>query len=199
MKLFHSPASPYVRKVMIVAEETGQTVETLSSAASPVNRDQTIVAKNPTGKVPTAVLDDGSALYDSRVICRWLDAQHDGEKMYPEGDALFPVLRREALADGLLDAALLARYETMMRPADKLWPEWLQGQMDKIESSLDAMNEEAGEFERIDAGWIAFACATGYLDFRFPDLDWRSSRDALAAFERTIAARPSFEATKPKG
>lgn len=199
MKLFHSPASPYVRKVMVIAHETGQSVETLASAASPIDRDQTIVAKNPTGKVPTALLDDGTALYDSRVICAWLDAQHSGAKMYPEGAARFDALRREALADGLLDAALLARYETVMRPAEKLWPEWLQGQMDKIDSSLDVMDADAAGYDQIDAGWIAVGCALAYLDFRFPDHDWRSGRGALAEFYKTIGARPSFKATAPEG
>ena len=199
MKLFHSPASPYVRKIMVLAHETGQTVETLSSAASPINRDQAIVAKNPTGKVPTALLPDGSALYDSRVICAWLDAQHDGPKMYPEGDALFQTLRREALADGLLDAALLARYETALRPAEKLWPEWLQGQMDKIDSSLNVMDNDVADYSEMDAGWIAVGCAVAYLEFRFPDLDWRAGRDALANWYAETNTRPSFADTVPVG
>ena len=197
MKLFFSPASPYVRKCMALAAETGQEVEKLASAASPVDRDETIVAVNPTGKVPTAILPDGSSLYDSRAICRWLDAQHGGAKMYPEGEALWPVLRREALADGLLDAALLARYETVMRPADKLWPEWLAGQMAKIDSSLDAMEAEAVGFEGVDAGLIAIGCALGYLDFRFADHDWRGPRPTLAAWYDGFSRRPCMAGTAP--
>lgn len=199
MKLYHSPASPYVRKVMVLANETGQSIDILSSAASPIQRDQTIVAQNPTGKVPTALLEDGTALYDSRVICAWLDAQHDGMKMYPVGTALFPCMRREALADGMLDAALLARYETVMRPEDKLWPEWLKGQMDKINSSLDVMNSDVANYSEIDAGWIAIGCAVAYLDFRFPDLAWRTNRDALAEWYATISRRESFAKTAPVG
>ena len=197
MKVYFSPFSPYVRKVMMVAAETGQTVEKLDSAASPIQRDQTIVAKNPTGKVPTAILDDGSALYDSRVITRWLDAQHDGPRMYPEGDALWTVLRREAVADGLLDAALLARYETAMRPAEMLWQEWLTGQMDKINSSLDQMESEAAGFQGVDAGLIAIACALGYLDFRFPDHDWRTGRPALSGWFGDFSKRASMQDTRP--
>ncbi len=197
MKVFFSPFSPYVRKVMVVAHETGQDVEKLDSAASPVARDTTIVAKNPTGKVPTALLDDGAPLYDSRVITRWLDAQHQGTRMYPEGEALWPVLRREALADGLLDAALLARYETAMRPSDLLWQDWLDGQIAKIESSLDQMEAEAESFEGIDAGLIAIACALGYLDFRFPDNDWRSGREALDTWYSRFSERPSMLDTRP--
>ncbi|NAW13572.1 glutathione S-transferase [Halomonas sp. D1-1] len=195
MQVFFSPASPYVRKVMVMAHETGQTVEKLSSAASPVERDQTIVAHNPTGKVPTALLPDGSALYDSRAICRWLDAQHAGPKLYPEGD--WAVLRREALADGLLDAALLARYETVMRPADKLWPAWLQGQMDKIASSLVAMEQEVSQLTGVDAGTLAIGCALAYLDFRFPDHPWRTDHPRLARWFDDLSERPSFVQTQP--
>lgn len=197
MKVFFSPASPYVRKVMMVAHETGQSLEKLDSAASPINRDSSIVAHNPTGKVPTAILPDGSALYDSRVICRWLDAQHDGSRMYPDGD--WNVLRREALADGLLDAALLARYETVMRPEEKIWPEWLQGQMDKIASSLDVMEAESSHLTTVDAGTIAIGCALAYLDFRFPDYSWRDERPTLASWFKSFSQRSSYLQTQPVG
>lgn len=198
MKLFHSPASPYVRKVMVLALETGQSVEKLASMASPIAADQSIVKQNPTGKVPTAILDDGAPLYDSRVITRWLDAQHTGVKMYPDDNSLWTVLRRESLADGLLDAALLARYETAMRPADLLWQDWLDGQMGKINTSLDQMETETPGFSGIDAGLIAIGCALGYLDFRFADYDWRSGRPALSAWFNTFAARPSMVDTTPE-
>lgn len=197
MKLYHSPASPYVRKVMVVALETGQKVEILSSAASPINRDTTIIPMNPTGKVPTALIDDDQPLYDSRVITRWLAAQQDEIDVYPDGDAQWPVLRREALADGLLDAALLARYETAMRPKELLWKDWLRGQMEKIDSSLDQMESEAESFAGVDAGLIAIGCALGYLDFRFSDHDWRASRPALSSWYVTFVKRPSMQKTMP--
>lgn len=197
MKLFFSSASPYARKVMMIAHETGQSVKILDSAASPINRDSNIVEHNPTGKVPTAILPNGSALYDSRVICRWLDAQHAGTRMYPEGD--WDVPRREALADGLLDAALLARYETVMRPEEKLWPEWLQGQMDKIASSLDALETEAERLTKVDAGTVAIGCALAYLDFRFPEYPWRDSRPSLAEWFKNFSQRTSFQNTQPTG
>ncbi|KAA0014592.1 glutathione S-transferase [Billgrantia pellis] len=197
MKLFYSPASPYVRKVMVMAHETGQEVDKLDSAASPINRDQKIVDHNPTGKVPTAILPDGSALYDSRVICRWLDAQHAGPKMYPEGN--WDIVRQEALADGLLDAALLARYETVMRPEEMRWPEWLQGQMDKIASSLDTMETEAESLKDVNAGSIAIGCAVAYLDFRFPDYPWRTSRPQLTRWYEAFSQRASFQMTQPNG
>ncbi|PLW77951.1 glutathione S-transferase family protein [Cohaesibacter celericrescens] len=197
MKLFYSPASPYVRKVMMMALETGQKVEKLSQSGSPVNRDLAIVEHNPTGKVPTVILDSGETLYDSRVITRWMDEQHDGTPMYPDAPRLWTVLRREALADGLLDAALLARYETVMRPQDKLWPAWLEGQMLKIDASLDQLETEVESFVDIDAGLIAIGCALGYLDFRFSDLGWRDARPALDTWFKTFSMRNSMIETKP--
>lgn len=202
MRLFFSPASPYVRKVMVLAHETGlaDRITHVDCAASPVARDPSIVKVNPTGKIPALILDDGTALYDSRVICQYLDTLHGGTRMYTAGGpARFDVLTREALADGLLDAALLARYETVMRPAEKLWPEWLQGQMDKIDSSLDRMAATVAGRQDIDAGQIACACALGYLDFRFPDHDWRSSRPRLAEWFEGMARRESMVETMPKG
>lgn len=197
MKIFFSSASPYVRKVMVLAHETGLELEKLSQTVSPVDRDMSVVDRNPTGKLPTLILDDGSALYDSRLITRWMDEQHSAARMYPEAPELWTVLRREALADGLLDAALLARYETAMRPEDKLWPEWLSGQMEKIESSLDQLEREAHSFGDIDAGLIAIGCAVGYLDFRFQGLAWRDHRPALHAWYRVFSSRASMLATRP--
>lgn len=197
MKLFHSPASPYVRKVMVIAHETSQSVETIPASMTPVARSAEVTAQNPLGKVPTAITDDGP-LYDSRVICAWLDAQHDGAPLYPAaGPARWAALRREALADGLLDAALLARYEGFLRPEALRWPEWMQGQMDKVSASLDALEQESGGYAGIDAGLIAVGCALGYLDFRFAALDWRSAHPALAAWHEDFAKRPSMIATRP--
>lgn len=198
MKLFASPASPYVRKVLVLAIETGQEVETLPSAASPVSRDPAIVALNPSGKIPTAILPDGSVLYDSRVITQWLDSRHDGPRMYPEPPARWTVLRREALADGLLDAALLARYETIRRPEHLRWPDWVTGQMDKIVSSLDALNGEAPGFGGIDAGLIAIGCAVGFVELRFPDLGWRDGRADLARWYDSFSQRESMRLTVPR-
>lgn len=202
MKLLYSPASPYVRKVLIVAHETGQSadLDLAECAANPVNRDQSVVAINPTGKIPALVLDDGTVLYDSRVICQFLDSRHSGVKLYSQtGSAHWSVLQREALADGLLDAALLARYETMLRPPQYQWSDWINGQMEKIHSSLDQMEKEVSDSQTLDAGQIATACALGYLDFRFPQEDWRATRPALAAWFKTMSMRESMMATVPQG
>ncbi|MCC6305320.1 MAG: glutathione S-transferase family protein [Rhodobacteraceae bacterium] len=197
MKLFHTPTSPLVRKVMVVALETGQEIETLPAAPSPVRRDRTIAAANPSAMVPTAILPDGGALYDSRVITRWLDSRHEGAKMYPEGEALWTVLRREALADGMIGAAVLMRYETTIRPEALRWPDWLDGQREKVTGSLDQLEAEAAGFAGVDAGLIAIACGLGFLDLRFADLDWRPTRPALAHWFAAFSARPSMEATRP--
>lgn len=199
MKIYHSPASPFVRKVMVCAAELGQHIERLPSAAGPVARDRTIVASNPLGQVPTFFADDGTALYDSRVICEYLDARAGGGKLFPApGPARWRALVEQSLGDGVLDAALLARYETVLRPADKRWQDWYDGQMDKVRCGLDRTLEWVpGLGERVDIGTITLGCALGYLDFRYPDLPWREGRDALARWFERFGARPSMAATRP--
>lgn len=204
MKLFFSPASPYVRKVMVTAHEKGLAgqIELLPSAANPVKRDQTIVPKNPSGKVPTMLLDDGSALYDSRVIAAYIDSLNDTPRLVPAGGPQrFAVLTLEALGDAILDAALLARYETVMRPKELFWADWQRGQMEKIDSGLDSLQADWLELLSgpVNLGSIAAACALGYLDFRFADKDWRGARPALASWYETFSERPSMAATWPKG
>lgn len=204
MKLYFSPASPYVRKVMVVAHEKGvvDRIELLGSAANPVNRDKTIVASNPSGKVPTMLLDDGSAIYDSRVICAYVDAQAASPVLVPtEGNERFAVMTLEALADSILDAALLARYEKIMRPEALYWADWHRGQMEKIDSGLDALETTWLSHLQgpLSMGSIAAACTLGYLDFRFPDKDWRSAHPGLAAWFKIVSERPSMQATMPKG
>lgn len=202
MQLFFSPASPYVRKVMVTAHEKGvaERIELLASAASPVKRDKTIVARNPSGKVPTLLLDDGRALFDSRVICAYVDAQAETPRLMPaDSDERFAVLTLEALADSILDAALLARYETIMRPKELLWDAWYDGQMEKVDSGLDALGEHwmallAGP---INTGAIAAGCALGYLDFRFPGKDWRAGREGLAQWFAAFSERRSMHKTMP--
>lgn len=201
-KLFYSPSSPYVRKVMVAAIERGveDQIERLKAAASPIHRDQTIVAYNPTGKVPAAVLPDGRALFDSRVICQYIDAVAGDNVLYPRDERYFDVLTLEALADGLIDAALLLRYETMLRPEELRWNDWMQGQSDKVDSSLAALeNSFIGILsDTFHAGSIAVACALGYLDFRFADKNWRASAPKLQSWFDSISSRPSFLQTMPE-
>ena len=200
MKIYFSPASPFVRKCMIVAQELGlaSQVEKLPSAASPVVRDQTVVAVNPLGKVPTFFTDKGQALYDSRVICEYLNDLGKGN-LFPKGsDLKWQTLTEQSLADGILDAALLARYENAMRPEELRWDDWTAGQMDKVNSGLGHFEAVIGvRGKTFDIGTIALVCALGYLDFRFADYDWRSTHPALTAWFAEISKRPSVADTRP--
>lgn len=200
LTLHYSPASPYARKVMIVAHETGQ-AEALTIApasGSPVDPGTMPVGQNPLGKIPALERPDGCTLYDSRVICRWL-SDRAGGALYPAAPRLYESLTLEATGDGIMDAALLARYERVLRPEALRWPDWADGQWAKIARSLDAlearwMGHLAGPF---CIGQVAVAAALGYLDFRFADRDWRSGRPALAAWAARTAERPSVRATVP--
>ncbi|MGA0606002.1 glutathione S-transferase family protein [Phenylobacterium sp. VNQ135] len=199
MKLFSSGASPYARKVAVAAHEAGliDRIEIVSVSVTPVSVNAEVAATNPLTKVPTLVLDDGTALYDSRVIVEYLDHLAGG-RLIPASDARWGSLRDQAAADGLLDAALLARYERALRPEPLRWAEWDDGQIGKIRRALDVF--EAGFAPSAGApqiGDIAIACALSYLDFRFADLGWRDGRPKLTAFAEAFNARPSMQATQP--
>lgn len=202
IQLYWGSASPFVRKVMAVAHERGlaDQIEILDSAAHPVDRDIRIQAFNPLAKVPAARAGDGTVLYDSRVICEYLDdlaGDGQGRVFPPAGPARWTALRRQALADGLLDAALLVRYEALARPGDYQWPLWTERQLDKVADALDAMAADLPGPECHDIGAIAYGCALGWLDFRFGDLDWRQGRPALAEWQAGFDTRPAMIATRP--
>ncbi|MEM9493424.1 MAG: glutathione S-transferase [Myxococcota bacterium] len=202
MKLHYSPTSPFVRKVLIAAHELGlaDRIEQVRARASPDQLNQTLNRDNPLGKVPTLITDDGQALYDSRVICEYLDSLHGGAQLFPVATpARFQVLARQALADGIMDAAVLLRYETFLRPEAARWDEWIAGQTGKFERGLDRLDSEADRLgDSIDIGTIAVACALGYLDLRYTDLAWRDGRPQLSAWMERFAARPSYRATSPE-
>ena len=200
MKLFHSPASPYVRKVMVVLHETGQQgdvalVPAMGTALEPGTMP---VAQNPLGKLPTLERADGTALYDSRVICRFLDDRGHG-RLYPAPPALWEVLTLEATADGIMDAAILMVYEHRLRAPERVDAAIIEAQWTKIARALDVLEGRwlghlAGP---VDIGQIALGCALGYLDFRLGARDWRAGRDALAAWMARFSDRPSMAATVP--
>lgn len=199
MKLFYSSHSPYVRKVMIVAHELGvvEQIELLASAAHPVDRDRSIIVYNPLGQVPTMVLDDGTMLADSGVICAYLNNLKSGAIIPLAGSALWRALTDQAVADGLMEALLLARYERAVRPSERLWQDWLSGQLDKIATTLGAFDRAASDFGgRFDIGTISLACALGYLDLRFSDIDWRSAHPNLRDWQAAFEARQSLQATQ---
>ena len=201
MKLLYSPASPYARKVLVLAHETGliDRLAVIVAGASPTGPSAEVAAHNPLGKIPALVLEDGTALYDSRVICEYLDGLSAGARLFPEGAARWDALTRQALADGLLDAALLTRYERVLRPEERRWDAWDSGQTGKIRSALDRFETLVAGGPALDIGTVATACALGYLDLRFPDLAWRGDRPALAAWFAEFERRPSMAATVPKG
>jgi glutathione S-transferase len=196
-KLFHSPASPYARKVRIAAAEKQVALELVAVSLSPVSRNDDVARHNPLGKVPCLVTPDGVALFDSRVICAWIDAQGSAPRLIPDGAARWPVLALEALADGVLDAALLHRYEHNLRPEPLRWQDWADGQWAKITAALDQLERTAPGWSGVDLGLIAVGAALGYLDFRFADRPWRATRPRLAAWFEGFAARPSVAATVP--
>lgn len=199
MQLFDNPASPYCRKVKAVLHETGQVadVELIPVVGHPTATESLPLAHNPLGKIPTLLRADGPALYDSRVICRYLDARSGGG-LYPDA-RLWETLTLEATADGIMDAAVLMVYERRSRPEEKVDPVWLEAQWDKVTRALGVLEERwmshlHGPF---DIGQLAVACALGYLDFRHGGRDWRSERTALAAWYETLRGRPSLIETEP--
>lgn len=200
MKLYHSPTSPYVRKVLVLMAETGQSdaVELVPATGTPVDPGSMPLAQNPLGKIPALERPEGPALYDSRVICRYLDDRAGG-RMYPPAPRLWDSLTLEATADGILDAAILMVYEWRVRPEDKRHDPWVEGQWTKVARALDTI--EARWMSHLngplDIGQIAVGCALGYLDFRHDARDWRNGRPALAAWEKAFATRPSMAATVP--
>jgi glutathione S-transferase len=201
MQLLYAPTSPFVRKVMVCAHLSGQAarIQWLDSAAHPVRRDGRIAAHNPLAKVPTLILDDGQSLYDSRVICEYIDSL-GGAGIFPAaGPARWTALTRQALGDGLLDAALLARYELTARPAEVQWPVWREALLTKVAACLQAIDAAAPELATAvpTIGEIAIGCGLGYLDFRFPELDWRSSHPAAAPWYASFAQLPAMQATLP--
>lgn len=203
MKLWYSPASPFVRKCMIVAHERDLTdrIEIMDASANAVDPDMRIVESNPAGKIPTMLLEDGRVLFDSRVICAWLDTLHDGKKLMPRSGAKrFEIMTLEALGDAIMDAAVNNRYETALRPPEYQWKAWSDGQMGKVMASLDQLeNQWIRSLGRTpNMGSIAIAAALGYLAFRYPDLNWRRGRPKLTRWFKRFSERPSFKETEPQ-
>lgn len=200
MRLFYSSTSPYVRKVTVLLRETGQLdrVELVSGSGTPVDPGQAPLQANPLGKVPALERDDGPALYDSRVICRYLDDMA-GAGLYPQGPRLWDTLTVEATADGILDAAILMVYESRIRPEEVRYAPWVEGQWAKIDRALDALETRWMPHLQgpLDMGQIAVACALEYLDFRHAARGWRDGRPDLAAWGATFSARASMQATQP--
>ena len=203
MKLIGSHTSPYVRKVRIVMAEKKLDY---TFVLEDVWADQTRIAEaNPLGKVPCLIMEGGEALFDSRVIVEYLDTLSPVGKLIPSlGRERAEVKTWEALADGLLDAALLARMEAVWpkRSEEQRSQAWIDRQIDKINHSIQAMSRGLGDKPfcsgaHIGLADIAVGCALGYLDFRFPQIAWREANPNLVRLQDKLMQRPSFADTLP--
>lgn len=199
MKLYWSSRSPFVRKVMVFAHECGLAdriacERTLVTMTRP-NAD--LLPLNPLGKIPTLVLDDGTVLYDSTVICEYLDSLHGGRRLFPEpGPARWTALRRHALGNNLLDNLVPWRNETL-RPQPQQSPETLAAFELKVCNAVTALEREADALaaDPVGIGHVAIACALGYMDFRFAGLGWRAGHGRIARWYDAFALRPSMVRT----
>ena len=200
MKLFHAPASPFVRKVLVLLHEAKATdrVTLVPASGTPLDPGTLPVDRNPLGKIPALERPDGPTLYDSRVITRYLDdLLHAG--LYPAAPRLWDTLVIEATGDGIAEAAVLMRYEMHVRPEATRSQAWADAQWTKIARALAALEERwmSHLSGPIDIGQIAVGCALGYLDLRHAERDWHAMHPALAAWFAGFAARPSMQATAP--
>lgn len=202
MKLIGSLASPYVRKVRVAMAEKKLDYElVLENVWAP---ESTILQSNPLGKVPCLVMEDGGAMFDSRVIVEYLDTLSPvGKLIPPNGRERAEVKCWEALADGVADAAILIRVEHTFRPEAQRSPEWIKRQMDKIDAGLQAMATglkdtafcAGNSYTLAD---VAVGCALGWLSFRFPEIDWRDRHPNVAKLYDKLVERPSFKDTMPE-
>jgi glutathione S-transferase len=201
MLLHWSPRSPFVRKVMIVAHELGltsrmRTVRTVVAASTP---NLELMKENPQSRLPTMRLDDGMVIYDSRVICEYLDSLHDGKKLFPAAvPERLVALRRQALGDGMLDTMLSWRGE-QLRPSERRSGKHIDAWRLKTVMSVDLLEDEVGALAAspFSIGHVALGVALGYVDFRFAELSWRDGHPRLAKWYETFAARRSVIATEP--
>jgi len=199
MILRSSPSSPFGRKVELAAAILGLS-DSIEVVATDTNTPaDSLLRQNPLGKIPTLVLADGRALYDSAVILEYLDGLAGGGKIIPSGEGRFVELTRQALADGITEAALLQVYERRFREAEQYSPGWVERQAAKIARGLQAIEADPPAAGSLGVGAISLACTLGYLDLRFAGA-WRNDHPALVVWlENFAAAVPAFEATRVKG
>ena len=201
MKLIMAEASPFARKVRVLLRETNQLeeVEEVSIATSPFQVNEQAKAANPTGRIPSLTRADGPALYDSRVITRYLDAKA-AAGMYPEA-RLWDVLTVEATGDSMMDSAVSISYELRLRSQGKVSTEWTDAQWAKVVGGCDALQNQWMDLlnDPLNMAHISIACALGYLDLRHDARNWRQGHDALAAWFADFSKRPSFHKTHYDG
>ncbi len=200
MKLFYSPASPFVRKVVVLLHEVEKAgdVELLNVTTTAMESDAALKAANPLARLPALMRTDGGTLYDSRVITAYLDDLYDGG-LYPLGAGRWDTLTLEATGDGIMDSAVSMVYETRLRPDTQQSPDWIEAQWAKVERAIGVLNARwmghlAGP---IGMGHVSVACALSYLDFRLDSRNWRKGNEALAGWHAEFSQRPSMQATQP--
>jgi glutathione S-transferase len=203
MKLHYAAASPFVRMVLVTAHETGliDRIELVPTGTFlPIEAHEAVVQDNPLGKIPALILDDGMALYDSRVICEYLVVESGTTSLLPpDGSARWQVLTLQALAQGLADTGVNLRYETALRPAEFQWNKWTEANSARISRVFDALAGPSFKLlNAVTVGSISTAVALSYMDFRFPDIGWRAGREALADWHAEFSKRPSMLATEPE-
>jgi glutathione S-transferase len=198
MELKYGPVSPYVRKVMVVAHEVGVADRIKLTHVKTAEEPERIFPFNPLGKIPALVMDDGSVMYDSPVICEYLDAEFGGHRLLAAaGPSRWRAMTRAALADGLLDAGIHVRWERL-RPPEQQSSDWLARQLRKILSGLDSLESEAASLgEAFDMGHVGVGCALGYLPLRIPETKDPGRWPRLAAWFDKVSQRPSFAKTVP--
>jgi len=198
MKLYYSPTSPFVRKVNVFAIETGLDTQIEWVKTNPWQAEDILTAENPLSKIPTLITDDGMVIYDSSVICEYLDSLHSGEKLIPpQGESRWQVLCLQALADGILDSGVL-RFLEKKRAPEKQSVDWDAVQKDSVERGLDYLENTVPDWaDKLDIGVLSIACVLGWLDFRFSNENWRVNRSKLSSWFELFSKRTSMAQTMP--
>lgn len=199
MQLIMSPASPFVRKIRVQIREANllDVVEEVNITTNPLDSASEALAANPLGRIPALVRDEGPALYDSRVISRYLD-DYSGTNLYPPS-RLWEILTLEATGDGIMDSVVSMSYEGRLRPEEKQSEEWIEAQWGKASRALDAIGARwMSHLEGpLNMGQISVACALSYIDLRHDARQWRDSRKALADWHANFEERQSMQETRP--
>lgn len=200
MKLLFAAPSPFARKVRVLARELDldTRIEEVTVNTTPVSPAAEVTAANPLSKIPTLITDDGTAIFDSRVIAEYLLSIAAAKAAPESNETRWLSLRRQALADGVLDAGLAHRYETVLRPKELHWAPWLEAQQSKMLRGLEALANDLptiGGRPGLDA--IAIACMLGWVEFRMPEINWRKAHPSLSSFFDQMSERTSMRATRP--
>lgn len=201
MKLFHSPLSPYVRKVVVLLHELDKLgeVELQTVSTTAFSTDEGLKSANPLGKLPALQREHGVTLYDSRVITAYLDAYFNGD-LYPQGTGKWDHLVLEATGDGIMDSAVSMAYERKLRPETEQSDTWVEAQWEKVDRALGSLNARwmSHLSGPLSMAQISVACALSYVDFRHGERNWRHGHEALAEWHKSFESRASMQATRPE-